>query len=204
MATTTVTEIYSRYYTNGTSNSDFTAATDGHYTAAGRGFGNANYYDTTVIKFVLNSPAEKLSFGLSHRNENGSDAVLNYKFVSSVDYSATSSLNSAKNTTSGDGTITLTGGDGGWYSTIYEFEGSFSTGVWYLYLWTNVDNSTNWCRIRHTVDNPIQLTYEEAQGLIHIDNGSGWDAYEVYIDNGSSWDRYIPYIDNGSSWDMIG
>lgn len=39
-------------------------------------------------------------------------------------------------------------------------------------------------------------------GLVYIDNGSGWDAYQVYIDNGSSWDRYIPYIDNGSGWDM--
>lgn len=46
------------------------------------------------------------------------------------------------------------------------------------------------------------LTPTTGQGLVYIDNGSGWDAYQVYIDNGSSWDRYIPYIDNGSGWDM--
>lgn len=46
------------------------------------------------------------------------------------------------------------------------------------------------------------LTPTTGQGLVYIDNGSGWDAYQVYIDNGSSWDRYIPYIDNGSSWDQ--
>lgn len=39
-------------------------------------------------------------------------------------------------------------------------------------------------------------------GLVYIDNGSGWDAYQIYIDNGSSWDQYIAYIDNGSSWDQ--
>ena len=46
------------------------------------------------------------------------------------------------------------------------------------------------------------LTPTTGQGLVYIDNGSGWDAYQVYIDNGSGWDRYIPYIDNGSGWDM--
>lgn len=46
------------------------------------------------------------------------------------------------------------------------------------------------------------LTPTTGQGLVYIDNGSSWDAYQVYIDNGSSWDRYIPYIDNGSGWDM--
>lgn len=48
----------------------------------------------------------------------------------------------------------------------------------------------------------LALTAITPQGLVYIDNGSSWDAYQVYIDNGSSWDRYIPYIDNGSSWDM--
>lgn len=48
----------------------------------------------------------------------------------------------------------------------------------------------------------MTLTPTSGQGLVYIDNGSGWDAYQVYIDNGSSWDRYIPYIDNGSSWEQ--
>lgn len=39
-------------------------------------------------------------------------------------------------------------------------------------------------------------------GLVYIDNGSGFEPYEVYIDNGESWDRCIPYIDNGTSWDL--
>lgn len=39
-------------------------------------------------------------------------------------------------------------------------------------------------------------------GVVYIDNGSGFDAYQVYIDNGTSWDRYVPYVDNGSGWGM--
>ena len=40
------------------------------------------------------------------------------------------------------------------------------------------------------------------QGLVYIDNGSGFAAYHVYIDNGTGWDRVIPHIDNGTGWDM--
>lgn len=48
----------------------------------------------------------------------------------------------------------------------------------------------------------MTLTAITPQGVVYIDNGSAFEAYQVYIDNGSSWDRYIPYIDNGSSWDL--
>lgn len=41
-------------------------------------------------------------------------------------------------------------------------------------------------------------------GVVYIDNGAGFDAYEVYIDNGTSWDKYAAYIDNGTSWDSCG
>lgn len=40
----------------------------------------------------------------------------------------------------------------------------------------------------------------EQTGLVYIDNGSGWEAYEIWIDNGTSWDLYIPYIDDGVAW----
>ena len=46
----------------------------------------------------------------------------------------------------------------------------------------------------------ITVTYNEL-GVVYIDNGTTFEAYQVYIDNGSSWDLYAPYIDNGSSWD---
>lgn len=57
-------------------------------------------------------------------------------------------------------------------------------------------------------ENLSSLSYDESSmissGLVYIDNGSSWDAYEVYIDNGSSWDQYIPYIDDGTNWTMCG
>lgn len=46
------------------------------------------------------------------------------------------------------------------------------------------------------------MTSSGGAGLIYIDDGSGWSAYQVYIDNGSSWDMYMPYIDTGSSWNL--
>lgn len=46
------------------------------------------------------------------------------------------------------------------------------------------------------------VTTSGGAGLVYIDNGTKFEAYQCYIDNGSSWDLYIPYIDNGSSWDM--
>lgn len=48
------------------------------------------------------------------------------------------------------------------------------------------------------------LTGVEVQGCVHIDNGSGWAAYQCYVDNGSGWDLCLPYVDNGSSWDLCG
>lgn len=43
----------------------------------------------------------------------------------------------------------------------------------------------------------------DANGLVYIDNGTSFDAYQVFIDNGSSWDQYMPYLDNGSGWDVL-
>lgn len=46
------------------------------------------------------------------------------------------------------------------------------------------------------------VTTSGGAGLVYIDNGTSFDAYQVHIDNGSSWDLYMPYIDNGSGWDL--
>lgn len=46
------------------------------------------------------------------------------------------------------------------------------------------------------------VTITGLMGLVHIDNGSGFDMYLIYIDNGTGWDMYIPYVDNGSGWDL--
>ena len=55
----------------------------------------------------------------------------------------------------------------------------------------------------HTVTGDVLVVSTASPlGLVYIDNGTGWDAYQVYIDNGTSWDLYIPYIDNGANWDI--
>ena len=46
------------------------------------------------------------------------------------------------------------------------------------------------------------ITSTGMMGLVHIDNGSGFEMYLIYIDNGTGWDMYIPYVDNGSGWDL--
>lgn len=46
----------------------------------------------------------------------------------------------------------------------------------------------------------ITVTYEP-KGVVYIDNGTKFEAYQIYIDNGSGWDLYTAHIDNGSGWD---
>ena len=71
----------------------------------------------------------------------------------------------------------------------------------YLYLYqSNTDPYKLNSLVTGTINNPT-LTYTEG-GLVYIDNGITFEAYQVYIDNGSSWDLYMPYIDNGTSWDL--
>ena len=55
-----------------------------------------------------------------------------------------------------------------------------------------------------TANEKATLTISGAAGLVRIDSGSAFEAYQCYIDNGSAWEAYMPYIDNGSSWDLSG
>lgn len=48
----------------------------------------------------------------------------------------------------------------------------------------------------------ITVNGVELGGLVYIDNGTGFVAYQVYIDNGTEWVQYMPYIDNGTGWDL--
>lgn len=41
-----------------------------------------------------------------------------------------------------------------------------------------------------------------ARGLVYIDNGTGFEPYQVFIDNGAEWEMYALHIDNGSAWEM--
>ena len=69
------------------------------------------------------------------------------------------------------------------------------------YLWI-FPNTTKYGFYWLTANQQATLTTSGGAGVVYIDNGSSWDAYQCYIDNGSSWDLYIPYIDDGSSWSV--
>lgn len=43
----------------------------------------------------------------------------------------------------------------------------------------------------------------EAQGLVYIDDGTGFEPYQVWVDNGSSWEQYAPFVDNGTTWEEM-
>lgn len=50
----------------------------------------------------------------------------------------------------------------------------------------------------------ISGVYGGTQGIVYIDNGTEFVAYQVYIDNGTGWDLYVPYIDDGTDWNVYG
>ena len=73
---------------------------------------------------------------------------------------------------------------------------------YYLWIFPSSDQGYCYYGVDSFATKNIELT--GSAGVIYVDNGSGFEAYQVYIDNGTSWDLYIPYIDNGTSWDVCG
>jgi hypothetical protein len=73
--------------------------------------------------------------------------------------------------------------------------------TYYLFLWGHSEHTQpEFAMINATGNHTITVGYNT--GLVYIDNGSGFTAYQAYVDNGTDWSLCIPYIDNGSSWDM--
>lgn len=72
---------------------------------------------------------------------------------------------------------------------------------YYFWIFSNSAKSTlHYSHFYDTTSKAITVT--GGAGLVYIDNGSGFDAYQIYIDNGTGWDLYTPYIDNGTTWNM--
>lgn len=70
----------------------------------------------------------------------------------------------------------------------------------YLILWHGDKNGAIAYFKKRTSGASLRLAYNS--GLVYIDTGSGFTAYQGYIDNGTSWDLAVPYIDSGTNWDM--
>ncbi len=119
----------------------------------------------------------------------------------------------ADKVSSATGKVTLVkrGGSGvneniSWTATL-EGSAMLLPGVtYYLWIYPGWVNGSVWGYFRWYDNGTDRFTYDIAlsgsPGLVYIDNGSKFEAYQCYIDNGSGWDLYIPYIDNGSGWDM--
>jgi hypothetical protein len=72
--------------------------------------------------------------------------------------------------------------------------------TYYLFFWAYSTGTGQMLQIWTTPNQYVTLDY--LNGGAWIDNGSGFELYQVYIDNGAGWDLCIPYIDNGSSWEI--
>lgn len=84
----------------------------------------------------------------------------------------------------------------------WKFESAnYSSGECYIYAQINGPSGTKLASYELIGSDTVNLSSSES-GLVYIDNGTKFDAYQCYIDNGSSWDLYAPYIDNGTGWDI--
>ena len=75
-----------------------------------------------------------------------------------------------------------------------------SNKTYYLILWAYNQTGVELREINNAWGS-YSITMGYNDGVVWIDNGSSFEAYQCYIDNGTSWDLCVPYIDNGSSWD---
>lgn len=186
------------------------------YNTTDYGYAGSNYseYNTYILKFTVPEfvgVSESVAISLSMvQSSGGASVTLRYALCTSDankdkycdTYSAVSDTYQVKS-----GTIALTDlVTSGSYKTItIDTSKVSSNSTYYLVLWaytsTSDPNHVQFPRLDLTTPS-ITLNYNT--GLVYIDNGSGFEPYEIYIDNGKSWDRYIAYVDNGTSWDQCG
>lgn len=43
----------------------------------------------------------------------------------------------------------------------------------------------------------------KSRGLTYIDNGTSFEAHQVFIEDGSAFAQYAPYVDNGTTWEEM-
>lgn len=132
----------------------------------------------------------------SHDSSTGNGCPLRWYITTS----ATSHIDAGATTTKYHGDVTVSNSGG--YD---KFSGSADIVMLpntTYYLWIFPKNATFGCY--YAGNKTANLTTTGAAGLVRIDNGSSYEAYQCYIDNGASWEAYMPYIDNGSSWDLSG
>ena len=202
---------FSKYQTSGTPSDSYQIKTGTASFAVSSSYKNCSFtVSTTALKsnttyyLIIYSRAGYTSQNSIHiRASTYHSATLNYSLPT---YTLTLKKGTGIDSFTGAGTYeegtkatTVATASSGYHITGYT--GHTSTGEtggsWPLTGITTKTHTDNW-----TMNANRTITVTAAKDPVaHIDNGSSFDAYEIYIDNGSSWDRYIAYIDNGSSWD---
>ena len=115
--------------------------------------------------------------------------------------SSTSHINAGATTTKYHGNVTTynDGGYEGWSGSVDMV--MLPNTTYYLWIFPSVATYGYYWLYE---GKKATVTTSGSAGVVYIDSGSAFEAYQCYIDNGSSWEAYMPYIDNGSSWDLSG
>jgi hypothetical protein len=185
-------------------------AIQGSYTSTSDGI-YVNHGTVLSVSFSYMDGYEKVS--QSHNN--GS-----YIITSATTFSATARVKSFTLSTSAGANSTITvnrtsspkqgasTGDLSNGATIYHsdvLKVTFAASTGYGIDTHTVNGSTFTSGDSHTVTAAVSVVATaKALGLVYIDNGTEFEAYQIYIDNGTGWDLYAPYIDNGTDWDLCG
>lgn len=153
-----------------------------------------------VVRFTFKTDSNGASsvYWALPNNSKGSGTAPALRWVISTD--ASYYANAGASTTSYNGDVTVNN-DGYGNLTFTGYANMVLVPNTTYYLWI-FPNTTKYGFYYLTTNQQATVTTGGSAGVVYIDNGSSWDAYQCYIDNGSSWDLYIPYIDNGSSWSV--
>ncbi len=165
------------------------------------GYGDAA---NRVVRYTFTTPSyggSKFSFSFTNVTVyNGFNKVTPEESLRFYVGSDASSHANAGASSEYSGSAVVTAVDSG-YTVTGEVETKLDANSTY-YLW--LFPSTTYWGLLWWDDAVPSAEVTGAQGVVYIDNGTSFDAYQVYIDNGTSWDLYIPYIDNGTEFVLYG
>lgn len=100
------------------------------------------------------------------------------------------------------GTVTLTDISGKVTTQSFDIEvdGLTPGQTYYLFFWSGTNASTNTVTL-YASQSSAEFEYAPL-GLVYIDNGIAFEAYQPYIDDGTKWVECIPHISNGTDFEQ--
>lgn len=142
--------------------------------------------------------ANSVSWSLTNNYDSGYGTMPPLRWYIGTSDSSHIDAGADKTTYHGDVTATYYGGS-------YIFSGEadvvlLPNTTYYLWIYPNTTAYGF-----YNLGNKQTVTLETygAAGLVYIDSGKGFEAYQIYIDNGTKWELYMPYISNGSKFELF-